>query len=47
MKSVDNGQTDDRACLYNKLTHVPKGSGELIKRREKKVHHNFVISTFI
>ena len=32
----DNGRrrTDDRACLYYKLTNEPKGSGEL-KRRNK------------
>ena len=28
-KSVDDRQTDDGACLYYKLTHEPKGSGEL------------------
>ena len=29
LKSVDDGRTDDGACLYYKLTHAPKGSGEL------------------
>ena len=29
LKSVDNGQTDGRACLYYKLTYAPKGAGEL------------------
>ena len=26
---ADDGRTDDGACLYYKLTHEPKGSGEL------------------
>ena len=26
---MDNGRTDDGACLYYKLTNEPKGSGEL------------------
>ena len=28
---MDDGQTDDGARLYYKLTNVPKGSGELIR----------------
>ena len=30
LQSVDEGRTDDGACLYYKLTHEPKGSGKLI-----------------
>ena len=29
LKMVDGQRTDDRSCLYYKLTNEPKGSGEL------------------